>query len=81
MDYRFGKDAFGRQEGEGRVSEGEAKLGRGEQREGSCAGSGRVLEGLRLGGGKLRVNTGQGGARHWQEYCGRVQGIGILRGG
>lgn len=51
MDYRFGKDAFGRQEGEGGVSEGEAKLGRGEQREGSCAGSGRVLEGSRLGGG------------------------------
>lgn len=48
MDYRFSKDAFGRQEGEGGVSEGEAKLGRGEQREGSCASSGGGVRRLEI---------------------------------
>lgn len=43
MDYGFGEDAFGREEGEGRISEGETELGWREEREGSCASSGRLL--------------------------------------
>lgn len=50
MDYCFGEDAFGGEEREGGVSEGETELGWGEEREGSCAGPGRVL-GLRGEGG------------------------------
>lgn len=46
MDYGFGENAFGCEEGEG-GAEGEAELGGGEEGEGACAGSRGVLVGLR----------------------------------